>query len=75
MPYYGCFGGASGHVHPNKPILDQITAAGNGRIGSFDPPAGTDDWAGSEPTTIHEAVARLAAAFRNHAGTRVPGLE
>jgi hypothetical protein len=75
MPYYGCGGGASGHVHPNLSVLNQITAAGNGRIGSFDPPAGTDDWDGSTPSNIHEAVARLAAAFRKHAGTRVPVLE
>jgi len=75
MPYYGCTGGASGHVHPNLGTLNAITDAGNGRIGSFEPLFGTDDWDGATPETIHEAVARLAAAFRNHAGTRVPDHE
>jgi hypothetical protein len=75
MPYWGCIGGGSGHVHANKPVLDAITDAGNGRIGSFDAPAGHDDWDGAAPANIHQAVARLAAAFRKHVGVKVPPLD
>ena len=74
MPYWGSSGGGSGHVHANKPILDAITDAGNGKIGSFDSPPGTDDWENVTPANIHQAVARLAAAFRKHLGVKVPEL-
>jgi hypothetical protein len=75
MPYWGCIGGGSGHVHANKPVLDALSDAGNGRVGSFDPPSGHDDWEGTAPVSIHIAVARLAAAFKNHVGTKVPVLD
>ena len=74
MPYWGCIGGGSGHVHGNLPVLAAITDAGNGRVGSFDSPPGTDDWEGVTPPNIHQAVARLAAAFRKHVGNKVPDL-
>ena len=74
MPYYGWMAGGSGHVHANKPTLDAITDAGNGRIGSFDAPPGQDDWEGVTPANTHLAVARLAAAFKKHTGMKVPGL-
>ena len=76
MPYF-CMtgGGGSGHVHGNLPVLNAITDAGNGRIGSFDPPPGHDDWEGGAPTNAHAAIARLASAFHKHVGIRVPGLE
>jgi hypothetical protein len=75
MPYFCAGGGGSTHVHANKSVLDALMDAGNGRVGSFDSPPGTDDWEGVTPPNIHDAVARLAAAFRKHVGTKVPALD
>jgi len=73
VPYF-CTGGGTFHTHANKPVLDVLVDAGNGRVGSFDAPAGTADWEGVTPTNVHEAVARLAAAFHRHVGLKVPEL-
>ena len=75
MPYFCTGGGGSSHVHANKPVLDALSDAGNGRVGSFDPPPGHDDWEGVAPVSIHIAVARLAAAFKKHADMKVPVLD
>ena len=82
----GYFGGGStsgsGHTHPNKAVLDQITSAGSGQvitnaeraaIGAYAGGADeTNNWSGTVPTTTDEAIARLARLLKQHLGTQIP---
>lgn len=84
MGYYapGSTPGSSGHTHPNKAVLDQLTDPGSGQV--ITPPERTaiaaftagvdDDWAGAVPATKDEAIARLARVLKQHLGTAIPEL-
>jgi hypothetical protein len=83
MGYYG--GGTSGgsdHTHPNKGVLDQLTAPGSGQvittqeraaIGAYAGGASeTSTWSGTVPTTTDEAIARIARLLKQHLGIEIP---
>ena len=53
-------GGGSGHSHPNKAELDQITSAGSGKII-------TD--------AERQALIRIAGLLEQHLGITIPELE
>ena len=62
MGYYapGSSGPGSGHTHPNKAALDQITRPGSGKII-------TD--------TERQALYRIAELLEQHLGITIPELE
>jgi hypothetical protein len=71
-----------GHTHPNKAVLDQITAPGSGQvittqeraaIGAYAGGANEiSNWSGTVPATTDEAIARIARLLKQHLGSQIP---
>jgi hypothetical protein len=84
MGYFSSGGstGGSDHTHPNKAVLDQLTAPGSGQVISTQERASigayaggaseTSTWSGTVPSTTDEAIARIARLLKQHVGTQIP---